>query len=86
MVLGTVTVLSEHDVNVAGPLVRPSAGHIVSAMVGAEVAAQLDLPLSLEDGEPDGARRRPLGEVALRPRQLDVVVEQRSLRRDRATV
>jgi hypothetical protein len=87
-VLGAVAVLSKHGVDVVAPLVRPTAGHIVPVVVGAVVAAEIKLPLALKNGERDGARWRPLGEVALRQWQrfralLDVVVEQRPLRRDR---
>jgi hypothetical protein len=81
-VLGMVAVLPEHGVNVTPPPLCPTARHIVPVVVGVVVAAELELPLILEDREPNSARRHPLGEVALRRRQpfpppLDVLIEQR---------
>jgi hypothetical protein len=59
---------------------RPPAGHVVPVVVGAEVALKLELLLVLGDREPDGARRRPLEQIALRQRKrfpplLDVLIE-----------
>jgi hypothetical protein len=65
MALGMVAVLPEHGVDVVCAPVHLTVGHIVPAVVGAEVASELELPLILQDGKPDGARRCPLGEVAL---------------------
>jgi hypothetical protein len=78
MVLRAVAVIPEHGVNVAPPPVR---------LRGVVVAAELELPLVLQNGEPDDARRRPLGEFTLRRRQrfpalLDILIKQRPLRRD----
>jgi hypothetical protein len=59
-------VLPENGVDVARLPVRPMAGHILPVIVGAVVVAELKLPLTLRNGEPDGVRRRPLGPITLR--------------------
>jgi hypothetical protein len=41
------------------------AGHVVPAVVGAIVVAELELPLALKNGELDGACRGPLGLITL---------------------
>jgi hypothetical protein len=47
-VLGAVAVLPEHGVDVGAP-VHPTAGQIVPAAIGAEVAGELELSLVLQD-------------------------------------
>jgi hypothetical protein len=64
-VLRAVAVLPEHGVDVTPPPVRLTAGHVVPVVVGAIVVAELELPLALQDREPDDALWFPLGEVAL---------------------
>jgi hypothetical protein len=77
--------LPEHGVDVACVPVRSTAGHIGLAVVGSEVAGELELPLPLvlRDGQLDGARRFPLRKVMLHwwqrfPASLDVVIRKRS--------
>jgi hypothetical protein len=48
-VLRVVAVLPEHGVDVVAPPVRPTASHIVSAMVGAILTGELELPLALKN-------------------------------------
>jgi hypothetical protein len=71
-------VLSEHGIDIAPPPVCPMARNVVLDVVGAVVAAELELPLVLRDGESDGAHRCALEEVAL----LDVFIEQRPLQQN----
>jgi hypothetical protein len=68
-VLGTVAVLPEHGVDVACVPICPMAGHIVPAVVGAEVAGELELLLVRQYRQQDSSRWCPLREVALHRRQ-----------------
>jgi hypothetical protein len=80
-----VAVLPKQGVDAALLPVRPTAGQVVPALVGAEKLPKLELPLVLEDGEPDNVRWRPLGQIALRwwkclPAALDVFIERQPFR------